>query len=128
MTIGSKILLIEDDGFTRYMMKEIIATLEVPVDVAVDGQDGCDQIEKTPGAYGLVLMDIHMPKLSGVDATRRIRSSESDPPSNVPIYAVTADETYHDMTTLSALGMDGFVSKPITAGELRGLVDRYCRP
>lgn len=122
----SKILLVEDDSFTRYMMKEIIATLEVPVDVAVDGQDGYAQIVKNPKDYGLVLMDIHMPKLSGVDATQQIRSLEHDPPSNVPIYAVTADETYHDMAKISALGMDGFISKPITAGELRGLVYQYC--
>lgn len=121
-----RILLVEDDVFTRFMMKEIIDTLGVAVDVATNGQEGCDQIKQNPEAYGLVLMDIHMPKLSGVDATRIIRADPNDPPRNVAIIAVTADERYHDRSVVSEHGMDGFIAKPITAGELMGLVDRYC--
>lgn len=123
---AKKILLVEDDEFTRFMMKEIIRTLGVAVDVAKNGQEGCDQLSRSPEDYSLVLMDIHMPKLSGVDATRKIRDHPNDPPRNVAIIAVTADEHYHDFTTVSRHGMDGFIAKPITAGELIGLVDRYC--
>lgn len=121
-----KILLVEDDYFTRFMMKEIIDTLGVDIDVAENGQDGCDRLTQNPDAYGLVLMDIHMPKLSGVDAARMIRSSPHDPPKNVPIFAVTADVQYHDLSTVAKLGMDGFIVKPVTPGELNALVDRYC--
>ncbi|KMW57184.1 Sensory box histidine kinase/response regulator [Candidatus Rhodobacter oscarellae] len=121
-----KILLVEDDAFTRFMMREIIATLEVDVDIAINGYEGCDQIRQFPDDYGLVLMDIHMPKLSGVDATRIIREEPNDPPRNVAIIAVTADERYHDKSVVSDLGMDGFIVKPITAGELLGLVEQYC--
>lgn len=121
-----RILLVEDDAFTRFMMKEIIDTLGVAVDVATNGQEGCDQIKQNPEDYGLILMDIHMPKLSGVDATRIIRADPNDPPRNVAIIAVTADERYHDKSVVSEYGMNGFIAKPITAGELMGLVDRYC--
>ena len=126
MSPKKKILLVEDDYFTRFMMREIIDTLGVDIDIAENGQEGCDQLTENPDAYGLVLMDIHMPKLSGVDATKLIRSSPTDPPRNVPIFAVTADVLYHDISTVSKLGMDGFIVKPVTPGELNALVERYC--
>ncbi len=126
MLSNKKILLVEDDFFTRFMMKEIIDTLGVAVDVAEDGQAGCDQLDQNPDVYSLVLMDIHMPKLSGIDATNAIRSSPNDPPRSVPIIAVTADEQYHDNLTVAKLGMDGFIVKPVSPGELNALVDKYC--
>jgi len=127
MPTSKKILLVEDDQFTQFMMKEIIDTLGVDVDIAENGQEGCDRLDQSPSDYGLVLMDIHMPKLSGIDAAQMIRQKSNDPPRNVPIIAVTADEQYHDSSVVSQHGMDGFIAKPITAGELNGLVDRYCR-
>ena len=127
MSTAKKILLVEDDYFTRFMMQEIIDTLGIAVDIAENGQEGCDQLDLYPGDYGLVLMDIHMPKLSGVDATRLIRESPIDPPRNVAIIAVTADAQYHDASVVSKYGMDGYIAKPITAVELNGLIDQYCR-
>ena len=127
MRIAKKILLIEDDYFTRFMMKEIIDTLGIDVDIAENGKDGCEQLDLCPGDYGLVLMDVHMPKLSGVDAARVIRANPSDPPRNVTIIAVTADTHYHDESVVREHGMDGYIAKPITAVELNGLIDQYCR-
>lgn len=121
-----RILLIEDDQFTRFMMQEIIDSLGADVDIAVNGEEGCSMIHQNPDKYGLVLMDIHMPKMSGVDATRIVRSNPNNPPRDVPIIAVTADEKYHDSSFVSKLGMDGFIAKPITAVELNGLIARYC--
>ncbi|MDW3225022.1 MAG: response regulator [Paracoccaceae bacterium] len=126
MPSPKKILLVEDDYFTRFMMKEIIDTLGVDVDIAVNGEEGCAQLDKQPGEYGLVLMDIHMPRLSGVEATRLIREKPTDPPRNIAIIAVTADAQYHDNAVVRKHGMDGFIAKPITAVELMGLVDKYC--
>ncbi len=126
MPQSKRILLVEDDFFTRFMMKEIIDTLGVPVDVAENGQEGCELLHASPEEYGLVLMDIHMPKLSGIDATRIIRTGPNDPPRNVPIIAVTADEKYYDAAIVGSHGMDGYLAKPITAVDLNGLVDRYC--
>lgn len=126
MPSKKKVLLVEDDVFTRFMMKQIIDTLEVDVDIAVNGYECCAQIKQCPDDYGVVLMDIHMPRLSGVDATRIIRTDLNDPPRNVPIIAVTADEKYHDRSVVSKHGMDGFIAKPVTASELLGLIDQYC--
>jgi len=121
-----KILLVEDDQFTRFMMGEIIRSLDVDVDIASNGQEGVDHLDENPSIYGVVLMDIHMPKMSGIDATQIIRQNPNDPPRNIAIIAVTADEQFHDADVVKQHGMDGFMSKPITAGGLLDVVDRYC--
>ena len=119
-----KVLLIEDDQFSRFMMKEVIDMLGVHVDVASNGQQGCDTLDENPEDYGLVLMDLHMPEMSGIDATQYIRSKV--PPNAVPIIAVTADVDFHDAQVVEKLGMNGFASKPVSPGHLMDLIDQYC--
>ena len=126
--LGKKILIVEDDQFTRFMMKKIIDTMELglSVDVAEDGIAGCKQLEECPDDYALVLMDVHMPHLSGLDATKRIRASECNPPRDVPIIAVTADADFHHPMAVAEHGMNGFMAKPISPGGLVELLDKYC--
>ncbi|WP_299627250.1 response regulator [uncultured Tateyamaria sp.] len=126
MSARKKVLLVEDDEFTRFMMKEIIATLGVDVEIATNGQDGCDVIAAAPESFGLILMDLHMPQMSGIDATRQIRALPANPPCDVPIIALTADVTYHDTMRVKKLGMNGFASKPVTPGQLLALIDEHC--
>ncbi|MEL7166533.1 MAG: response regulator [Pseudomonadota bacterium] len=126
MTFHSKVLVVEDDEFTRFMMREIIAGLGVEVDVASDGEEGFEKLSEAPGDFGLVLMDLHMPRVSGIEAARSIRTGESDLPKAVPIIAVTADITYHDNARVAQLGMDGFASKPVSPGTLMSLIKQYC--
>ena len=127
MSIATKkILLAEDDSFTQYMMGEIFHTLGYEFDIAKDGQECQDIVRANPEAYGVILMDIHMPVVSGVDAARNIRSAKLDPPKNIPIIAVTADSDYHDDMTVSSSGMNGYLRKPIVASEINAIVDRYC--
>lgn len=121
-----KVLLVENDEFTRYMMREIIVALGVDVEIAEDGQESIDILTSSPNEFGLVLMDLHMPRVSGIEAARRIRSAPADPPKGVPIVAVTADVSYHDDAVVKDLGMNGFASKPVTPGQLLNLIDQYC--
>lgn len=126
MTERKKVLLVEDDEFTRYMMKEIIATLGVHVEIATNGDEGCKALLHDPDGFGLILMDLHMPGMSGIDATDTIRHLQTNPPNRVPIIAVTADVNYHDDARVEQLGMNGFASKPVSPGHLMKLIDRYC--
>ncbi|APX11137.1 response regulator [Tateyamaria omphalii] len=119
-----KVLLIEDDQFSRFMMKEVIDMLGVGVDIAENGKQGCDTLDDNPEDYGLVLMDLHMPEMSGIDATNYIRTRV--PPNAVPIIAVTADVDYHNAQVVKKLGMNGFASKPVSPGHLMDLIDQYC--
>ncbi|MEW2911873.1 response regulator [Leisingera sp. JC11] len=121
-----KVLLVENDEFTRYMMREIIVALGVEVGIAEDGQAGIDMLSSAPNEYGLVLMDLHMPRISGMEAARQIREAPMDPPSSVPIIAVTADVAYHNDAVVKELGMNGFAPKPVTPGRLLQLIDRFC--
>lgn len=123
-----RILLVEDDEFTCYMMREIIEALGVDVEIAFNGEEAVQQLSNKPEMIGLVLMDLHMPNVSGVDATRMIRDLPTTPPNEVPIVAVTADNQYHDDSVVQKLGMNGFVSKPVTPGQLLKLIDRFCAP
>lgn len=126
MTYMHKVLLIEDDEFTRFMMREIIAGLGVDVEIASNGDEGCKALEDRPGEFGLVLMDLHMPVMSGIDATERIRNDIENASGRVPIIAVTADVNYHDTARIEGLGMNGYTSKPVSPGTLLSLIDQYC--
>ncbi|WP_299046283.1 response regulator [uncultured Tateyamaria sp.] len=123
---AKKILLAEDDSFTQYMMGEIFSTLGYDYDIAKDGQECLDIVCANPDAYGVILMDIHMPRMSGVDATRSIREKASDPPRSIPIIAVTADSDYHDDGAVTSNGMNGHLRKPIIASEINAIVHKYC--
>lgn len=121
-----KILLAEDDSFTQYMMGEILTTLGYDFDIAKDGVECEEFVTANPDDYGVILMDIHMPRLSGVEAAHTIRNSHEDPPKNIPIIAVTADADYHDDQTIESNGMNGYLKKPIIASEINAVIDRYC--
>ncbi len=126
MSQQNKVLLVEDDEFTRFMMKEIIGHLGVEVVIAANGEEGFRALNDYPQDFGLVLMDLHMPVMSGIDATRKIRSERQNPPNGVTIIAVTADVNYHDESKCQELGMNGFASKPVSPGTLMTLINRYC--
>lgn len=121
-----KVLLVENDEFTRYMMREIITALGVEVGIAENGQTCIDMVSSAPSEYGLILMDLHMPLLSGIDATKKIREAPMNPPNNVPIIAVTADAAYHDEAVVKKLGMDGFTPKPVSPGRILKIIDKFC--
>jgi len=70
-----------------------------------------------------VLLDVHMPVMDGTEAIRRIRSS-SAPWSRIPVIALTADAMSGDRERLIAMGMSGYVSKPIDQGELLSVIGR----
>lgn len=119
------LLLVENDEFTRYMMREVILALGVEVEIATDGREGVELLQRRPDIFDLVLMDLHMPELSGVEATRMIR--ETTRLETLPIIAITADAAYHDDSVVQELGLNGFASKPVTPGQLLTLIERFCK-
>ncbi|MEO3417393.1 response regulator [Roseovarius sp. CAU 1744] len=128
MANRKRILIVEDDTFMRFMIKQIIETLGVglEVDVANDGVSACEKIELNPDSYALILMDVHMPNLSGIEATKRLRSNSVDPPRDIPVIAVTADTGFHHPLAVQSHGMNGYLPKPISPGDLNSLIDKYC--
>ena len=110
-----KVLLVEDNSTNRLVISKILEALGVQVDTAEDGAEGVELAAR--GGYDLVLMDIQMPGMDGIEATRRIRAMEG-PIAATPIVAVTANVLAHQRSSYVDAGMDGVVAKPVSAGAL----------
>jgi PAS domain S-box-containing protein len=118
------VLLVEDDGVNRTIASFLLADLGHRVDVAEDGVQAVVMAQATP--YDLILMDMQMPRMDGLEATRRIRSWPGH--VHTPIIAITANAFEQDRDACLAAGMDDFVSKPIMPDVLREVLGRWLQP
>jgi PAS domain S-box-containing protein len=107
---GVRVLLAEDSQANRLIVAEILRRDGFTVDVAADGVEAAQAAENLP--YHVVLMDIDMPEMDGVQATRTIRQSQSEH-NQVPIIALTAHASAEDRERFVLEGMNDYVSKPI---------------
>ena len=109
-----RILLAEDNPVNIKLATRLLERMGYGADIANDGREAIDALERAD--YDLVLMDVQMPGLDGLDATRAIRTRWPDRP--VRIVAMTANAMEGDRETCLAAGMDDYVSKPIRPDEL----------
>ncbi len=119
-----RILLVEDNPTNREVALAVLGKLGFGADVAEDGNTALATLREN--AYDLVLMDIQMPGLDGLETTRRIRSGHArvlDP--EVTVVAMTARAMSGDRDECLASGMDGYLAKPLRLGELRALLERH---
>ncbi|MBF0467941.1 MAG: response regulator [Desulfamplus sp.] len=110
----ARILLVEDNAINQQVATEILQGADLIVDVAENGLDALDKLEKS--VYDLVLMDIQMPVMGGYEATRIIR--KDDRFRQLPIIAMTAHAMTGAKESCLEAGMDGYVAKPIDQAEL----------
>jgi len=113
----ARILLVEDDDDNRTLAVELIERMGHSVVTAVDGQEAVRALEQS--SFDLVLMDIQMPVMSGIEATAEIRSRERLTKTRTPIIALTAYAMVGDREKYLRAGMDGYLSKPVDTNELR---------
>ena len=116
-TRSLKILLAEDNTINQTVALALVRRLGHTVDLAVNGEEAIELLRR--GTYDLVLMDVAMPKLDGLETTRRLRAGYAgDAGQQVPIVALTANAMTGDRDRCLASGMDEYLTKPINVAAL----------
>lgn len=117
-----KILLAEDNQINAVLATAIIKRAGHAIDVAKDGEEAIEAVIR--GDYDVVLMDMHMPELDGLEAARRIRNLKGDV-ALTPIIALTANVMGSDRQKCVAAGMDDFISKPFEPDDLTKMLEKW---
>ena len=113
---GFHILLVEDNALNAEIASFILEDEKADVDLVIDGQKALEKFLKMPeGYYDAILMDIMMPVMDGLEATRRIRASERSDSLTVPIIAMSANAFAEDVHKSLKAGMNDHIAKPIEA-------------
>ncbi len=121
-----RILLVEDNDLNREIAKFMLEEVGYEVDIACDGQDAVDAMEKAAdGFYNYVLMDVQMPIMDGIEATRRIRASERRYLQTVPIIALTANAFNEDVARCIDSGMNAHLAKPFKIGDILTMLQAF---
>nr|WP_272874406.1 response regulator [Pseudaestuariivita rosea] len=115
-------MIVEDDPLSQFMMRELCEELGYQFDIADNGETCLAHLQKQPDRYDIIMMDIHMPGMSGDTVVREIRQRPDDPPKSMPVFAVTADTVWHSQSHCRNSGFDGFLAKPIDVEVFRDTV------
>jgi len=123
---GKRILVVEDNLLNQHVIKSLLAGMKVQVTLAENGAQAVNAVQLDPG-IDLVLMDIHMPVMNGIDATKAIREL-AGPLARIPIVALTACAMAEDEAACREAGVDEFLTKPVNVPLLHQVLSRYLLP
>jgi len=129
MQSRSLVLVVEDNPVNQKVAASMIEKLGYRVNVAANGREAVESLARIP--YALVFMDCQMPEMDGFEATRVIRNQEASlqqvggKPPHLPIIAMTANAMQEDKDRCQAVGMDDFLSKPVTSNALAAVLNRW---
>jgi two-component system cell cycle response regulator DivK len=119
---ASRVLIVEDNGKNMKLFRDVLQATGYETLEATTGRQA---IELAAGhAPDLVLMDIRLPDIDGVDALNRLRADERM--ASIPVLALTAQAMHGDRERFLAAGFDGYISKPVNVVELLEIVRRQC--
>ncbi|MDR0331148.1 MAG: response regulator [Chitinispirillales bacterium] len=110
---GKKLLLAEDVEINREIMVSLLEETEIIIDCAKNGLEAVEMISEDVDKYDIVLMDVQMPKMDGLEATRRIRAMDAPRLRGLPIIAMTAHVFKSDIDECAKAGMNDHIGKPI---------------
>jgi CheY-like chemotaxis protein/HPt (histidine-containing phosphotransfer) domain-containing protein len=125
-TAGLRILVAEDHPVNQEVARQLLERLGHRVVMAADGRAALAALEQSGReAFDLVLMDLQMPVMGGLEATAAIRNAERLSGTHLPIVALTAHAMQGDRARCLAAGMDGYLPKPIDVDELVATIERF---
>ena len=124
---GGRVLLAEDYDINQMLVAAMAEEIGLDLDLAEDGREAVQKVlaARDAGApYALCLMDLQMPQLDGIGATRELRASGIDAAA-LPIVALTANAFPEDIEACIAAGMQGHLAKPMTLDNFRREIERW---
>ena len=123
---GMKFLCAEDNAINAEILQMLLETKGASCTICPNGQEIVDAFASVkPGDYDMILMDVQMPVMDGLEATRRIRNGENPLGRTIPILAMTANAFLEDMQKSKEAGMDEHLSKPVDISALEQTVKRF---
>lgn len=124
--VGMKVLVVEDNELNLDIVQEVLKERGLIVTGAENGQIAVDLFgENPPGTFDVILMDMHMPVLDGVEATKQIRAMERPDAKTIPILALTANDCEEDIRRTREAGMNDHLTKPFDMEKIFGVLAEY---
>jgi CheY-like chemotaxis protein len=123
--IWAKVLLVEDNPVNQKVAKKLLSNLGCDVTVA---NDGAEAIDLDLNQFDIVFMDMQMPRLDGLSATRQIRHKEQRTGDHALIVALTANAMEEDRTNCMDAGMDDYMPKPLRQAALEEMLHKHLKP
>jgi CheY-like chemotaxis protein/two-component sensor histidine kinase len=122
---GKRLLLAEDIEINREILMALLENTGLTIDCAENGKEALDIIEANPDKYNIVFMDVQMPQMDGLEATRCIRALPGHLRENLPIIAMTANVFRSDIDACLAAGMDEHLGKPLDIDDVLEKLRKY---
>ncbi|MBS0299679.1 MAG: PAS domain S-box protein [Proteobacteria bacterium] len=120
---GAHILIVEDNEFNQMLIAELLTNLGIAVSLAQNGVECLDLLNAAESPFDLIFMDLQMPEMDGLEATRHIRQDLRL--TGIPIIALTANIMQHDPQELMKIGMNAYLPKPFDPDQLIGVLEQF---
>ncbi|MDR0850966.1 MAG: response regulator, partial [Clostridiales Family XIII bacterium] len=122
---GRTLLVAEDIDLNREIVQALLESTKVAIDFAENGVIAVEKFSAAPDRYDAILMDIQMPEMDGIEATRCIRALDTAQAKKIPIIAMTANVFKEDIDACIDAGMNGHVGKPLDFADLLSKLQKY---
>jgi signal transduction histidine kinase/CheY-like chemotaxis protein len=126
--LGKTILLVDDVDLNLEIATTLLAQTNITIDIAKNGKEAVEAFTSNPNRYDLILMDIQMPDIDGLQATKMIRSINTPRAESIPIIAMTANVFKEDIEKCVESGMNNHLGKPIMLDEVMKMLSKYLKP
>ena len=121
--MSKKIIVAEDSSVIQNLTKRILSIQNYKITSVKNGQQVLDQLEK--GDFDLILLDINMPIMDGMDCAKTIRSMQDENKSNIPIIAITGNAKNYSMQDFKDVGINDYLPKPLNYDAMVEMVKKY---
>jgi two-component system, cell cycle response regulator DivK len=121
--MGKKVLIAEDSSVIQNLTRKILEIQNYSISSAKNGKQVLEMVQEEN--FDLILMDINMPTMDGMECAREVRALKDSKKSSIPIIAITGNARNYSMEDFKKAGINEYLPKPLNFDELVGMVKRY---